>query len=261
MTSEQKWWPEAVVYQVYVRSFADADGDGIGDLPGITSRLPYLRDLGVDALWITPFYRSPQKDHGYDVADYTDIDPLFGTLADADALLARAHELGLRVIVDLVPNHTSDQHEWFQEALAAPPGSPERGRYLFRDGKGRNGKKPPNNWNSIFGGPAWTRVPDGSAGSAVGGDRRKLASSSLSPETRSAKKAQWYLHLFDSSQPDLDWRNPEVGDMFEGVLRFWLDRGVDAFRVDVAHGLYKEARLRDQNRSELADTPTGSGAG
>jgi alpha-glucosidase len=225
-----KWWQEAVVYQVYVRSFADADGDGVGDLPGITSRLPYLRDLGVDALWITPFYSSPQKDHGYDVADYTEVDTLFGTLADADALLARAHELGLRVIVDLVPNHTSDQHAWFQAALAAPPGSPERARYLFRDGKGRRGAKPPNNWQSIFGGPAWTRVEDG----------------------------QWYLHLFDSTQPDLDWRNPEVGDMFEGVLRFWLDRGVDGFRVDVAHGLYKEASLRDQKRSELADTPTGS---
>ncbi len=141
MTENMRWWPEAVVYQVYVRSFADADGDGVGDLPGITSRLPYLRDLGVDALWITPFYRSPQKDHGYDVEDYTDIDPLFGSLSDADALLARAHELDLRVIVDLVPNHTSDQHEWFQAALSAPPGSPERARYLFRDGKGRGGNR------------------------------------------------------------------------------------------------------------------------
>ncbi|MCX6398601.1 MAG: glycoside hydrolase family 13 protein [Propionibacteriales bacterium] len=221
------WWHDAVVYQVYVRSFADGlsrdgDGDGIGDLPGITSRLPYLRDLGVDALWITPFYTSPQKDHGYDVADYTDVDPLFGSLADSDVLLETAHELGLRVIVDLVPNHTSDQHVWFQAALAAAPGSPERARYLFREGRGPDGAEPPNNWQSIFGGPAWTRLPDG----------------------------QWYLHLFDASQPDLDWRNPEVGDMFEGVLRFWLDRGVDGFRVDVAHGLYKEASLRDQVRPE-----------
>ena len=231
-----RWWREAVVYQVYVRSFADADGDGIGDLPGITSRLPYLRDLGVDALWITPFYRSPQKDHGYDVTDYTDIDPLFGTLDDADALLTCAHELGLRVIVDLVPNHTSDQHEWFQAALAAPPGSPERARYLFREGRGREGEKPPNNWHSVFGGPAWTRVPSSS-------------------ETRSGARAQWYLHLFDPSQPDLDWRNPEVGDMFEGVLRFWLDRGADGFRIDVAHGLYKEAGLRDQERAHDEPEP------
>lgn len=214
----QGWWRDAVVYQVYVRSFADSDGDGVGDLPGITSRLPHLRDLGVDALWMTPFYTSPQKDHGYDVADYRDIDPLFGSLADADRLLETAHELGLRVIVDLVPNHTSDQHVWFQAALAAGPGSPERARYLFREGRGDDGSLPPNNWQSVFGGPAWTRVDDG----------------------------EWYLHLFDTSQPDLDWRNPEVPEMFEDVLRFWLDRGVDGFRIDVAHGLLKEESLRDQ---------------
>ncbi len=212
------WWRHAVTYEVYVRSFADSDGDGVGDLSGITSRLPYLRDLGVDALWVTPFYPSPQHDHGYDVADYRDVDPLFGTLADADKLTASAHELGLKVIVDLVPNHTSHAHAWFRAALASPPGSRERARYLFRDGRGPGGQEPPNNWRSVFGGPAWTRVPDG----------------------------QWYLHLFDTSQPDLDWRNPEVGDMFEEVLRFWLDRGVDGFRVDVAHGLVKEATLRDQ---------------
>src|SRR3954471_1986952 len=215
LNDQNEWWRHAVCYQVYVRSFADSDGDGIGDLPGITDRLPYLRDLGVDALWITPFYTSPQHDHGYDVADYRDIDPLFGTLADADALVARAHELGLRLIVDLVPNHTSSEHAWFQAALAAAPGSPERERYIFRD---TEGDEPPNNWRSVFGGPAWTRLPDG----------------------------QWYLHLFDATQPDLNWRNPEVGDMFEDVLTFWLDRGVDGFRVDVAHGLYKEEGLRDQ---------------
>jgi alpha-glucosidase len=218
LSPDAPWWRHAVTYQVYVRSFADRDGDGVGDLPGITERLPHLRDLGVDALWITPFYTSPQKDHGYDVADYTDVDPLFGTLADADALITRAHELELRVIVDLVPNHTSSAHPWFREALDAAPGSPERARYLFRDGRGPDGTEPPNNWQSIFGGSAWTRVADG----------------------------QWYLHLFDSSQPDLDWRNPEIGDMFEDVLRFWLDRGVDGFRVDVAHGLVKEESLRDQ---------------
>lgn len=214
------WWRQAVVYQVYVRSFADSDGDGVGDLPGITSRLPYLRDLGVDALWITPFYTSPQHDHGYDVADYRDIDPLFGSLSDADDLLAAARELGLKVIVDLVPNHTSSLHEWFRAALAAAPGSAERERYLFVDDDGTD--TPPNNWPSVFGGAAWTRLSndDGTPG-------------------------QWYLHLFDSTQPDLNWRNPEVGDEFESILRFWLDRGVDGFRVDVAHGLFKKAGLPD----------------
>ena len=220
------WWRDAVTYQIYPRSFADGNGDGIGDLPGITSRLPYLRDLGVDAVWLSPFYTSPQNDAGYDVADYCDIDPLFGTLADADALLETAHALGLKVIVDLVPNHTSSEHAWFQAALAAAPGSPERDRYLFRDSPDDN---PPNNWKSVFGGSAWTQVDDG----------------------------QWYLHLFDSSQPDLNWRNPEVGDMFVDVLRFWLDRGADGFRVDVAHGLFKEESLRDQRRPEGADPDRG----
>ncbi len=224
------WWRHAVIYQVYVRSFADSDGDGVGDLAGITSRLPHLADLGVDALWVTPFYTSPQHDHGYDVADYCDVDPLFGSLDDADELLARAHDLGLRVIVDLVPNHTSNEHEWFKAALAAGPGSPERARYLFRDGP----DGPPNNWRSVFGGPAWTRVDDGRS-----------------------EVDQWYLHLFDSTQPDLDWRNPEVPAMFEDVLRFWLDRGVDGFRVDVAHGLFKEASLRDQVLAEGAAPSSG----
>jgi alpha-glucosidase len=211
------WWRHAVCYQIYVRSFADSDGDGVGDLAGITGRLPYLADLGVDAIWLTPFYRSPQADHGYDVADYRDVDPLFGSLATFDAMLARAHELGLRVIVDIVPNHSSDEHEWFKAALAAGPGSPERERYVFRDGRGPDGTEPPNNWQSVFGGPAWTRVDDG----------------------------QWYLHLFDAGQPDFNWDNPEVGDEFESVLRFWLDRGVDGVRIDVAHGLAKAEGLPD----------------
>ena len=225
--STAPWWRDAVVYQVYVRSFADSNGDGLGDLPGITGRLPYLRDLGVDALWITPFYPSPQHDAGYDVSDYVDVDPRFGTLADADALLTKAHNIGLRVVVDLVPNHTSDEHEWFQKALVAGPGSPERERYIFRPGKGRGRKQPPNNWSSVFGGIAWEQVDDGPDG-----------------------PGEWYLHIFDRTQPDLNWRNPEVRAMFEGVLRFWLDRGVDGFRVDVAHGLFKDARLRDENSAE-----------
>ncbi|WAC67374.1 glycoside hydrolase family 13 protein [Agrococcus sp. SL85] len=212
-----EWWRTAVIYQIYPRSFADASGDGVGDLAGIAARLPQVAALGVDAIWLSPFYTSPQKDAGYDVADYRDVDPLFGTLDDFDAMLATAHELGLKVIVDLVPNHSSDQHEWFQAALAAAPGSPERSRYIFRDGTGPEGSLPPNNWQSIFGGPAWTRVPDG----------------------------QWYLHLFDSSQPDFDWLDPEVGEMFVDVLRFWLDRGVDGFRVDVAHGNVKAPGLPD----------------
>ena len=229
------WWRHAVVYQVYVRSFADSDGDGIGDLPGITARLPHLAELGVDALWITPFYTSPQHDHGYDVADYRTVDPLFGSLSDADALLVRAHELGLRVVVDLVPNHTSSEHEWFTAALAAEPGSPERARYLFRDSP----DGPPNNWNSVFGGPAWTQLEDGPDGQGQDG------------------KGQWYLHLFDTTQPDLDWRNPEVPAMFEDVLRFWLDRGVDGFRVDVAHGLFKVESLRDQVVDEGGTASSG----
>lgn len=216
------WWRSAVIYQVYPRSFADADGDGIGDLPGITHRLPALAELGVDAVWLSPFFTSPQADAGYDVADYCDVDPLFGTLADFDTMLAAAHGLGLRVIIDLVPNHSSSAHEWFQAALASAPGSPERARYIFRDGLGPHGELPPNNWESVFGGRAWTRVSE-----ADGTD------------------GQWYLHLFDSSQPDFDWSNEEVREYFRGVLRFWLDRGVDGFRVDVAHGLAKTEGLPD----------------
>jgi len=233
------WWRHAVIYQIYPRSFADANGDGIGDLPGITSRLEHLQKLGVDAIWLSPFFKSPQKDAGYDVSDYCDVDPLFGTLDDFDAMLARAHELNLRVIVDLVPNHSSDQHPWFQEALAAEPGSAERERYMFRDGKGTDGNEPPNDWKSVFGGRAWTRVTEADG-----------------------KPGQWYLHLFDSSQPDFNWENPEVRNYFEDVLRFWLDRGVDGFRVDVAHGMIKAEGLPDWDAEQAmiakGDTPAGT---
>jgi alpha-glucosidase len=211
------WWRHAVIYQVYVWSFADSDGDGIGDLRGVRSRLPYLRDLGADAIWLNPFYPSPQADNGYDVADYRAVDPRFGTLADADALIGEAHALGLRIIIDLVPNHTSSEHPWFRAALAAPPGAAVRGRYLFRDGRGPGGELPPNNWRSNFGGRAWTRVPDG----------------------------QWYLHLFAPQQPDLDWTAAEVREEFHDILRWWLDRGVDGFRIDVAHGLAKDPQMPD----------------
>ena len=217
--ADAPWWRHAVIYQIYPRSWADSNGDGVGDLPGITTRLPYLRDLGVDAIWLSPFYRSPQADAGYDVADYRDVDPLFGTLADADTLLTTAHDLGLKVIVDLVPNHSSDEHVWFRAALNAAPGSPERERYVFRDGLGPMGDLPPNNWQSAFGGPAWSRV--------------------------SSEDGQWYLHLFDALQPDFNWENPEVRAEFEDVLRFWLDRGVQGFRVDVANALVKEDGLPD----------------
>ncbi|MGQ0837948.1 glycoside hydrolase family 13 protein [Actinokineospora sp.] len=217
--SEPLWWHDAVVYQVYVRSFADSDGDGVGDLEGIRSRLGYLELLGVDGLWLTPFYRSPMADHGYDVADARDVDPLFGDLDAFDRLVADAHAHGIKVTVDLVPNHTSDQHEWFQAALRAAPASRERGRYFFRDGLGADGSIPPNNWTSILGGPAWTRVPDG----------------------------QWYLHLFASQQPDLNWDDSDVRVDLVATLRFWLDRGVDGFRIDVADGLAKPAGLPDMD--------------
>jgi alpha-glucosidase len=216
------WWRDAVIYQVYPRSFADSNGDGTGDLEGIRQRLPYLRELGVDAVWLSPFYASPQADGGYDVADYRAVDPMFGTLLDADALIRDAHALDLRIIVDLVPNHSSDQHEWFKRAVAEGPGSPLRERYHFRPGKGKHGELPPNDWESIFGGPAWTRLPDG----------------------------EWYLHLFAPEQPDLNWEHPAVADEFRSILRFWLDMGVDGFRIDVAHGMVKAEGLPDLGGSD-----------
>jgi len=211
------WWHGAVFYEIYVRSFADSNDDGIGDLPGITSRLEYVKGLGVDAIWLTPFYPSPQKDHGYDVADYVDVNPEYGTLDDFDRLVEKAHELRLKVLVDVVPNHTSDQHPWFQSALASSD-NPFRSRYHFADGK-RDGL-PPNNWESIFGGSAWKR--DEASG-------------------------QWYLHLFAPEQPDLRWWDPEVPAEFERIIKFWLDRGADGFRIDVASALFK--------RKDLADRP------
>ncbi|WP_405680022.1 glycoside hydrolase family 13 protein [Streptomyces sp. NBC_00048] len=227
-TASGGWWRDAVIYQVYVRSFADSDGDGVGDLRGVRERLPHLARLGVDAVWLTPFYVSPQADGGYDVADYRAVDPLFGDLSDADELVSAAHALGLRVIVDVVPNHTSEEHPWFRAALAGDPGMRER--YHFRPGRGPGGAAPPNDWESVFGGPAWTRV------AAPAGD-----GCTSQPEAGGA----WYLHLFAPQQPDLDWDHPEVAAEFASVLRFWLDLGVDGFRVDVAHGMVKAPGLPD----------------
>jgi alpha-glucosidase len=207
---------------VYIRSFADGNGDGVGDIAGLRSRLSYIADLGVDAIWVNPWYRSPMKDAGYDVSDLRDIDPRFGTLAEAKSMIAEAHRLGLRVLLDLVPNHLSDQHTWFQQALAAEPGSDERARFIFRDGRGAHEEQPPNDWTSGFGGSAWTRVTE-----------------------RDGRPGQWYLHLFAPQQPDLDWTNPEVRDEFDDAIRFWFELGVDGFRVDVAHGLAKADGLPD----------------
>lgn len=214
------WWRRCVVYQVYLRSFADGNGDGTGDLAGLRSRLGYLSELGVNAIWINPWYPSPLADGGYDVADYRDVDARFGTLAEAEALLREAKDHGIRVLIDLVPNHTSIEHRWFVEALAAGPGAAARDRYLFRSGRGPSGADPPSDWRSVFGGPAWTRLADG----------------------------DWYLHLFDNSQPDLNWNHPEVNQEFDEILRFWLDRGVDGFRVDVAHSM-----MKDQSFPDLGD--------
>lgn len=219
---DDAWWRSSVIYQVYPRSFRDLNGDGQGDLAGITAELHQLADLSIDAIWMSPFYTSPQRDGGYDVADYCDVDPMFGTLDDFDGLTARAAELGIKVIVDLVPNHCSSDHPLFTAALAAGPGSAERAMFIFRDGSGDDGSNPPNNWQSHFGGSAWTRTlnDDGTPG-------------------------QWYLHLFDSSQPDFNWDNPAVHAEFERILRFWLDRNVTGFRVDVAHALVKAEGLPD----------------
>jgi len=229
---EVPWWRTAVVYQIYPRTFADSNGDGIGDLPGITSRVPYLRELGVDAVWLCPFYPSALADGGYDVDDYCNVDPRFGTLADFDALITVLHSAGLKVLIDIVPNHSSNRHPWFVEALASRPGSAARDRYIFRWGAGSAGDQPPNDWQSQFGGPAWEPAGDG----------------------------QWYLHLFAAEQPDLNWHNQQVRADFRRTLRFWADRGVDGFRVDVAHGLIKDLNEPYQPWSRLSDItrPDGS---
>ncbi|GAB3269306.1 glycoside hydrolase family 13 protein [Kineosporia babensis] len=222
---EADWWRQAVVYQIYPRSFADSDGDGIGNIAGVTAKVPYLKALGVDAVWLSPFYPSALADGGYDVDDYRDVDPKLGSLKDFDEMSAKLHAAGIRLIVDIVPNHSSDRHVWFQEALAAEPGSKARDRYIFRDGLGPNGDQPPSDWISHFGGSAWTRVPDG----------------------------QWYLHLFAPEQPDFDWSNSEVREDFRKTLRFWSDRGVDGFRVDVAHGLAKDLSEPLRSMPEIPD--------
>lgn len=225
--SSPDWWRTAVVYQIYVRSFADGNGDGTGDIAGLRNRLPHLARLGVDAIWVNPWYESPLNDGGYDVADYRRIDPRYGTVDEAELLIREASDLDIRVLVDLVPNHTSSAHAWFQEALAAEPGSEARNRYHFTAGRGDNGELPPNDWPSVFGGPAWTRVPDG----------------------------EWYLHLFDTTQPDLNWELPEVRSEFESILRFWLDRGAAGFRVDVAHSLTKAPGYPDLGELSGRDGP------
>lgn len=222
LRARRPWWRNAVVYQIYVRSFADTNGDGRGDLDGVIRGLPHVRALGADAIWLNPCYPSPQLDHGYDVSDYFDIDPSYGDLATFDRLVATARDLGLRVLMDVVPNHCSAQHDWFRAALRAGPGSPERARFWFRDGRGPAGAEPPNNWTAVFGGPAWSRVTeaDGSPG-------------------------QWYLHTFTPAQPDFDWNHPDVAEHFDRMLEFWFDRGVDGFRVDAVTVVGKHPELPD----------------
>ncbi len=235
LSNDKNWWRQAVIYQIYPRSFADSNGDGIGDLKGITSRVDYLASLGLDAVWLSPFYPSALADGGYDVDDYRDVDPKLGTLADFDEMIAALHGKGIRVFVDIVPNHSSDRHVWFQEALASEPGSAARNRYIFRDGKGPNGDEPPSDWPSHFAPRAWTRTtnPDGTPG-------------------------QWYCHLFAPEQPDFNWDNPEIHEDFKKTLRFWSDRGVDGFRIDVAHALKKDLSEPLRSKPAIVDSTTRS---
>ncbi|ADX74588.1 glycosidase [Pseudarthrobacter phenanthrenivorans Sphe3] len=226
--ADANWWRQASVYQIYPRSFSDSNGDGIGDINGITAKVPYLKNLGIDAVWLSPFYPSALADGGYDVDDYRNVDPRLGTLEDFKEMSSALHAAGIKLIVDIVPNHSSDRHEWFQEALASPKGSPARDRYIFRDGLGENGELPPSDWDSVFGGPAWERItePDGTPG-------------------------QWYMHIFAKEQPDFNWDNPEVREDFLKTLRFWSDRGVDGFRIDVAHALTKNLEESLPTKADL----------
>ncbi|GAA6124149.1 alpha-amylase family glycosyl hydrolase [Bifidobacterium psychraerophilum] len=228
------WWKQAVVYQIYPRSFKDVNGDGLGDIAGVTEKIAYLKALGVDAIWLSPFYPSALADGGYDIIDYRNVDPRLGTMDDFDAMERAAHQAGIKIVVDIVPNHTSNEHVWFKQALADGRGSAARDRYIFKEGSGPNGELPPNNWGSLFGGPAWERVDDG----------------------------QWYLHIFAKEQPDLNWNNPEVHEEFKKTLRFWADHGADGFRVDVAHGLAKKldgASLKDLSRWTVHDSLSHDG--
>jgi len=235
LAADPNWWRQASVYQIYPRSFSDSNGDGLGDIKGITAKVPYLKELGIDAVWLSPFYPSALADGGYDVDDYRNVDPKLGTLEDFAEMSAALHEAGIKLIADIVPNHSSDRHEWFQEALAAPKGSAARDRYIFRDGLGENGELPPSDWDSVFGGPAWERItePDGTPG-------------------------QWYMHIFAKEQPDLNWSNREIRDDFLKTLRFWSDRGVDGFRVDVAHALTKDLTEPLISKVELSAANTGT---
>ena len=235
LAADPNWWRQASVYQIYPRSFSDSNGDGLGDIKGITAKVPYLKELGIDAVWLSPFYPSALADGGYDVDDYRNVDPKLGTLEDFAEMSAALHEAGIKLIADIVPNHSSNLHEWFQEALAAPKGSAARERYIFRDGLGKNGELPPSDWDSVFGGPAWERItePDGTPG-------------------------QWYMHIFAKEQPDLNWANREIRDDFLKTLRFWSDRGVDGFRVDVAHALTKDLTEPLLSKVELTEANTGT---
>ncbi|MGA1657790.1 MAG: glycoside hydrolase family 13 protein [Ilumatobacteraceae bacterium] len=234
MTERPAWWRNAVVYQIYPKSFADGNGDGVGDLPGAISRLDYLQSLGVDAVWFSPIFPSPQCDGGYDVSDYRNVDPLFGSIADAERFVREAHARDIRVILDVVPNHSSIEHRFFVEAIGTRPGSAAWQRFHCVQGKGAQGELPPNNWQSIFGGIAWTQIRD-ATGTPTG---------------------WWYLHLFDSGQPDLNWNHPDVVKEFDDTLRFWFDRGIDGIRIDVAQGMVKQVGypdVKDSNDASLLD--------